>query len=430
MLIQKIDRGPAAHTTLAVSVLHSRPAHKQSGLNKMKLRGANMDTTGTFPESRAAHAAAKFSSWATIIFLIYLILLAVGMIGSGFKWAAGGREGAEQLFAFATNPFMGLIMGTMATALVQSSSTVTSVIVGLVAGGLPVTTAIPMVMGANIGTTITNTLVSLGHIRSKDEFRRAFAAATVHDFFNLLAVIIFLPLEMAFGLLEKISLSMSQLILGGESLSMSGLNFIKPITKPVIGMFKGILEHLPDPFGGVALVVLGILLIFAAITFLGKLLRQVMVGRAKKILHSAIGRGPLTGIASGTAVTVLVQSSSTTTSLIVPLAGTGIFGIRAIYPFTLGANIGTCITSLLAATAISGVNAVFALEIALVHLLYNVLGVIVIYGIKPLREMPIMAAEALGRVGTQRKSIAVGYVLGVFFVVPGMLMGITSVASS
>ncbi len=389
-----------------------------------------MDTTGTLTESREGNLPAKVLSWLTIIFLVYLILLAVGMIGTGFKWAAGGKEGAEQLFAFATNPFMGLIMGTMATALVQSSSTVTSVIVGLVAGGLPVHTAIPMVMGANIGTTITNTLVSLGHIRSKEEFRRAFAAATVHDFFNLLAVVIFLPLEMAFGLLEKMSLSLSYLILGGESLSMSGLNFIKPITKPVIGMFQGVFGHLPDPFGGVVLVVFGIVVIFAAITFLGKLLRQVMVGQAKRVLHGAIGRGPLTGIASGTTVTVLVQSSSTTTSLIVPLAGTGIFGIRDIYPFTLGANIGTCITSLLAATAISGPTAVFALQIALVHLMYNVLGVVVIYGIKFLREIPIKGAQSLAQVATERKSIAAGYVLGVFFVIPGILMGITSLSAS
>ena len=390
----------------------------------------NINTLGGVKERQQQDIASQILTWVAITFLIYLILLAVGMIGAGFKWASGGKEGAEQLFAFATNPFMGLIMGTMATALVQSSSTVTSVIVGLVAGGLPVTTAIPMVMGANIGTTITNTLVSLGHIRSKDEFRRAFSAATVHDFFNLLSVIIFLPLEMAFGLLEKASLFITHLVYGGESLSISGFNFLKPITKPVIGMFKDIFGQFPEPFGGVVLVILGIVLIFAAITFLGKLLRMVMVGRAKRVLHTAIGRGPITGIASGTAVTVLVQSSSTTTSLIVPLAGTGIFKIREIYPFTLGANIGTCITSLLAATAISGPAAIFALQIALVHLLYNVSGVVVIYGIKLLREIPIMWAEILARVATERKAVAFAYVLGVFFVLPGMLMGITSITSS
>ena len=136
---------------------------------------------------------------------VYVLLLAVGTIGSGFKMATGGKEGAEAIFAFAQNPFVGVIMGLLATALVQSSSTVTSVIVGMVAGGLPVSIAIPMVMGANMGTTVTNTLVSLGHVGNREEFRRAFAAATVHDWFNLLAIVIFLPLEIFFGYLEKAS---------------------------------------------------------------------------------------------------------------------------------------------------------------------------------------------------------------------------------
>ncbi|MFP3345087.1 Na/Pi cotransporter family protein, partial [Halomonas sp. SIMBA_159] len=86
----------------------------------------------------------------------------------------------------------------------------------------------------------------------------------------------------------------------------------------------------------------------------------------RDILKSAIGRGPVHGIVSGSIVTILVQSSSTTTSLMVPLVGTGVLKVRDVYPFTLGANIGTCITALLAATAISGDHAVFALQIALV----------------------------------------------------------------
>ena len=116
-------------------------------------------------------------NWLAVITLIYLILVAVGAVSHGFKGFSGGAEGAAQIFAFANNPFVALLLGILATALVQSSSTVTSVIVGLVAGGLPMEMAIPMVMGANLGTTITNTIVSLGHIRDREEFRRAFAAA-------------------------------------------------------------------------------------------------------------------------------------------------------------------------------------------------------------------------------------------------------------
>ena len=121
----------------------------------------------------------KILNWAAIAFLVYLVLVAVGTVSGGFKLASGGSAGAKEIFSFATNPFVALLLGALATALVQSSSTVTSVIVGLVAGGLPISIAIPMVMGANIGTTITNTLVSIGHIRSKEEFQRAFSASTV-----------------------------------------------------------------------------------------------------------------------------------------------------------------------------------------------------------------------------------------------------------
>ena len=135
-----------------------------------------------------------------------------------------------------------------------------------------------------------------------------------------------------------------------------------------------------------------------------------MVGRAKEILHIAIGRGPIAGIAAGTFITILVQSSSTTTSLMVPLAGSGVFGLAQIYPFTLGANIGTCVTALLAATSVSGAEAVAALEIAMVHLLYNTFGVIIIYGIPFLCGLPILCAETLAAVATERKYLAFAYI--------------------
>lgn len=138
--------------------------------------------------NQAASTAAPISSttrtlrWTNLAFMIYLLLLAVTMVGDGFKWAAA--EQAKVLFEFASHPVAGLMIGLVATALIQSSSTVTSIIVGLVAGGLPIETAIPMVMGANIGTTVTNTIVSLGHIRNKEEFKRAFASATIHPTFR------------------------------------------------------------------------------------------------------------------------------------------------------------------------------------------------------------------------------------------------------
>ncbi len=387
-----------------------------------------MSTTSMNGAGRApAHGTASTSTtlqWLYVIGLVYLLLLAVALIGSGFKTAAGAQ--AKELFAFASNPLTGLVIGTVATALIQSSSTVTSIIVGLVAGGLPVSIAIPMVMGANIGTTITNTIVSVGHIKKGEEFRRAYAAATVHDFFNILSVIVFLPLEIAFGFLEKIGQYLAGLLLGGDALSTSGFNFIKPLVKPPIHFLQdNVLGSLPSTAAGVIMVVVGIGTIFFVITLIGKLLRVLMVGKAKAILHRAVGRGPVTGIFSGTLITVLVQSSSTTTSLIVPLAGNGVFSLRQVYPFTLGANIGTCITALLAATAVSGANAVFALQIALVHLTYNILGVVVIYGIPLLRNIPVWAAQQLADAAVRKKLYVVAYIGCVFFLVPGTLIGVS-----
>lgn len=362
--------------------------------------------------------------WLTIAALVYLLISSVGMIGAGFKGATKGQ--ASELFQFATNPFTGLIIGILATAMIQSSSTVTSIIVGLVAGGLPVETAVPMIMGANIGTTITNTIVSLGHVRKKKEFRRAFASATVHDFFNVMAVVIFLPIEILFHPLSKVGGFFAELFVGGENMSVKGLNFIKPATKPVIELFTNISNALSESIAYYLLIVFGIGIIFLAITVIGKLLKKLMVGRAKVIMHNAIGKGPVTGIFSGAIITVLVQSSSTTTSLMVPLAGTGVFRLKQIYPFTLGANIGTTITALLAATAISGETAVFALQIALVHLIYNTSAVLLIYGIKNLRVLPIRGALWLARTASENKMIALFYIVGVFFIIPALLIFITN----
>jgi sodium-dependent phosphate cotransporter len=357
----------------------------------------------------------SFLKWMQLLSLVYVILLAVSVIGDGFKLATG--EHAATLFEFAQNPVLGLIIGMTATALIQSSSTVTAIIVAMVAGGLPIGIAIPMVMGANIGTSITNTIVSLGHITNKNEFQRAFSAATIHDFFNMLCVLIFLPLEIAFGILEKIS----GVIVGWLGQIQTGaqtFNPVKAMTEPFADRLASLVSPLPEITGGVILAIFGVGLIVFAITFMGKTMKSLMVGKAKDILHRAIGKGPLSGVFSGTVVTVLVQSSSTTTSLVVPLVGNGVLNTRDIYPFTLGANIGTCITAFIAALAVTGEFALYALQIAIVHLIYNVLGVVVVFGNKFLREIPLKMAETLSVRVAKQKMLGFAYIAGVFFIMP------------
>ena len=375
------------------------------------------------PPDRSAPRPA--AAWGVVAVMVYLLLVAVGVVGDGFGLAVGGEAAAEQLFAFATNPFVGVLLGTLATALVQSSSTVTSIVVGLVAGGLPVSVAIPMVMGANMGTTVTNTLVSLGHIDRPDEFRRAFAAATVHDWFNLLGIVIFLPVEVFFGLIERASGALLTLFASVGSYSTGGWDVLGRVVRPGRSAVGMLVNPLLDRVAGVVLIGLGVVLVLVSITNLVRALKTVMVGDARRMLHAAISRGAGAGILSGTVVTVLVQSSSTTTSLLVPLAASNVVKLSKVYPFTLGANVGTTITALMAATAVTGENRDPALQIALAHFLFNVFAVAVVYGVPWLRGAPLRGAVWIADIGAERKGLALAWVLAVFFAVPAVLTVVT-----
>jgi len=377
------------------------------------------------PTKSAVYSLPSWTAWIQVVILVYLLLVAVDAVGDGFKIATAGQ--AKQLFNFASNPMVALIIGVVSTALIQSSSTVTSIIVGLVAGGMPITIAIPMIMGANIGTSITSTIVSLGHISNKDEFKRAFSAATVHDSFNILAVLILLPVELLFHPLERISGFFANLFFGGISVGGGNINPVSFIIAPAADLLQFVVSPLPTVVAGIFLIVAGIALILFVVSFLGKVLKKVMVGRALTILNNTIGRGSLAGIGAGGLITVLVQSSSTTTSLIVPMAGSGLFSIRQVYPFVLGGNVGTTITALLAATAISGPLAILSLQIALVHFFFNLFAIFMIYAIPLLRNVPILMAEKLASYALKSKFYVVGYIVGLFFIIPLALIGISSV---
>ena len=137
-----------------------------------------------------------------VFLALYLFLVGINGLSSGIKLLGG--DFAKEVMSTTGNPFVALFIGILATTLFQSSSTTTSLIVAMVASGtVTLSGAVPMIMGANIGTTVTNTIVSVGHIQRGNEFKRAFQAATIHDFFNLIAVIVLFPLEYFFGILEK-----------------------------------------------------------------------------------------------------------------------------------------------------------------------------------------------------------------------------------
>ncbi|GMA41012.1 Na/Pi symporter [Mobilicoccus caccae] len=364
----------------------------------------------------------KALRWVGVLLALYLLVCAVGAIGDGFK--ALGEDAARGLFDFAANPVVALFVGLLATSIIQSSSTTTSIVVAAVASGaMPLSVGIPMIMGANIGTSVTNSLASLGHVTNKREFKPAFTSATMHDFFNLLAVAILLPLELLTGFLERVSGAMADAFAGVYAPDPGEADIVSLMTDPVVDLVTGLTLAIPGVMGPVATIVLGVAMIFLAVRLLGSLLQSVMVGTARRILHSAVGKNPVVAMIAGTVVTVLVQSSSVTTSMMVPFAGSGALTPRQIYPMTLGANVGTTFTALLAAMALSGTDgAEIALQVAFVHLLFNVTGIVVIYVLPFLRDVPLRAAGTLAAVATERRSLAAVYIVGTFLAIPGLVV--------
>jgi len=350
-----------------------------------------------------------------VLTLIYVFLVGVSLLESGVK--VMGADTQQRLFEGVSNPVAGLFVGILGTVLVQSSSASTSVIVGIVASGaLGVDDAVPMIMGANIGTTVTNTLVSLGSIRQSEEFKRAFAAATVHDFFNVIAVAILLPAELVTGWLSGTAEWISEQLVGS-----AGVEFDSPIKKWVkepVGWIKDIVADLGAETNvlGTTMVLIGLVIVLLALTFITKNMRKLVADRIERSLNAMLGKGGGTvAILLGIVITVAVQSSSITTSIMVPLAAAGVVTIHNIFPVTLGANVGTTITALLAALAAANSN---SLTVGLVHTLFNVSAIVILYPIAKIREIPIRLAQGLAEIAVSRQALAVAYVVTVFIVIP------------
>ena len=383
-----------------------------------------MTGSEVFSPAEASSVRSGGEGWATVgrvvalAVVLYAFLFSIELLGGTFKLL--GRDFAVRLIETTGNPFTGLLIGILATSLVQSSSTVTSIVVGLVAGGgLTVPGAIPIIMGANIGTSVTNTIVSLGHMARPQEFQRAFAGATVHDFFNLLAVLVFLPLEITFHLIERSARLAEGLLIGQGGVSFQSP--LKAIVKPVVEATRDLIVHLAgsDVLAATILGILSLAVLFLSLHFLVKLMRYLILGRVEVLMHRYVFRNPGAGLLAGLMVTVLVQSSSVTTSLMVPLLAAGFATVEQIFPVVLGANVGTTVTAILA-SLVTGVGG--ALVVALAHLFFNIYGILILY---PLRGIPIGAAKMLGRLSLRSRAYAVIYVLLVFFLIPLALIFVT-----
>ncbi|XP_012556747.2 sodium-dependent phosphate transport protein 2A isoform X1 [Hydra vulgaris] len=446
-----------------------------------------------------------FIKLASLIGLLYLFICSLSFLSSGFRLLGGKTAGkAFSSNNIITNPVAGLMIGVVATVLLQSSSTTTSIVVTMVASDLiKVSPAIPIIMGANIGTTVTNTIVSLSQISDKNQFRRAFAAATVHDAFNIITVLVLLPVEILSGYLfwlTKTIISTTSLS-SDKSLDQQLLTKITdPFTNLIIQLDKNVIEGLAkgdmsfaekslikkncnketkhllmfnltqkinntlminntqnvvknstelanntqikhnkpckfvfhntgmsDSLVGVILLVSALVILCFCLVFIVKILNSLLRGQIANVIRKTFNANfpkPfsfLTGyfaILVGAGMTFLLQSSSIFTSTLTPLVGLGVLSIDRVYPLTLGSNVGTTATGILAALASPSDHLAPALQIALCHLFFNISGILLWYPLPLFRKVPLNMAKYLGNTTAEYRWFAFFYILVFFFVIP------------
>jgi sodium-dependent phosphate cotransporter len=348
---------------------------------------------------------------------LYLFLVGIG--GMGYSFKLFGKEFSQKILEATSSPLIGLFIGILATTIVQSSSTTTSIVIGMVAAeAIGVRSAIFMIMGANIGTTVTAKLVSLGHITRKAEFRRAFAASSVHDTFNLITVSLLYPLEYFFHILEHAATWMGRIFVDVTGITKPE-NYLKKITTPTIEGLADLLDKDPR-----LVLLVSVVITFFMLWGIVKLLQSLVLKKLESFFDTYIFRNLAMSFTVGLILTVMVQSSSITTSLIVPLAGAGVLRLQQIFPFTIGSNIGTTITGLLAALAVAGQPGIdpklvlAGSTVAFAHFLFNASGAVIFLPFRRIREIPVHVAEWLAEVCLKNRIIPIVFIVLVFYLIP------------
>lgn len=360
--------------------------------------------------AKVSTTVSKVRSYLIVLFALLLFIFAIDLLT-----VAMGRlnsDLARDIIQATRNPFISLFVGLLVTALIQSSSTVTASIVAIVASGnMTLQQAVPMVLGANIGTTLTSTLVSLTFINKKKEFRRALSAGISHDVFNILNVLILFPLELYFNFLSKGSEKIAALFVH-DNPSSTDFEYNRVFTR---NLTEWIVENINIPLLSTAL---AIFLVFFSIKILTTSVYRTFVLDSFEDISKAIFKNTGISFLYGMFFTAAVQSSTVTTALVVPLVANRKVSLSKAFPFVVGANIGTTITAIIAAMY----KTEAAIALAFVHVLFNVLGALIFLPFPEIRQIPVKLADFMGRTSVKYRAVGFAYILLTFFIIPFLLI--------
>ncbi len=325
-----------------------------------------------------------------------------------------GEKEAKLLIKGSFNPFLAVFGGILITAIVQSSSLVTSMIVAMVASGvLSMEIGINIVMGANIGTTLTCMMVSLAYPTRKKEFKKAFAGSLLHVFFNILSVFLLFPIEYYFGGLSWLSGEASRFLIEIKTtIPVDFSMYVKLFINPIVNTLLLFVEN------GFILLIISFLLLFLSLRLLLMMFKNIVINRLMTKLEVFLLGNESRSLFWGILITAIVRSSSVMTSWVTLRVASNQIPLKSSFAFILGANIGTTITALLATIGLSNIS----IQIAMAHILFNVLGVALMYILPFLRNYLIFLARYCGHQVAEKRILGVLGILLIFFIIPFLLI--------
>ena len=279
----------------------------------------------------------------TLIFGLSLFLFGMNLMGDTLKKSAG-RKLKVILGKLAGNPFKGFALGLVVTSIIQSSSATTVMVVGFVSSGtMLLSHAVPVIMGANVGTTVTSWLTALSGI-------------------------------------------------GGASAVGSIMQWFKPSTFTPVVALTGLLFYMAgknDKRKNLGLILLGFsVLMIGMETMSGAVSGLSENGTFRSIL--LMFENPLLGVLAGLVMTAIVQSSSASIGILQSFTSTGAITFGNAVPIIMGQNIGTCVTALISSAGTSK----NAKRTAMVHLFFNVFGSVIclslFYVVRAMLDLPFL----------------------------------------
>jgi len=365
---------------------------------------------------------------------LYFFICSLEGIKGGFKYIfINWSNDILGLVEAESAPLTGLAVGMLSTAIVQSSSAVIATtmvsMAGMVAGGLPLDSAIifgvPLILGANIGTTITNSIVALGVRKgmTAEEFIETIPGVLVSDVYEALTVTLFFLIELFTGALSKSVIFIGNYLIGLLSLedvfasfnnSLIDIIAADPFVKPVNRI---IVSYLGLNFGGLFVFVLWFLILIASLGFMEKGLEKLIQSDWKDKVVAAFNK-PIHGFATGFGITWLVGSSSVGASLVIPFLATRMVNLKKAYPYLVGCNLATTMDLGQIYGYLAG--GVVGVMLGATHVLLNILAVI-LWFVSPLRFFPVMLAEKISYLMAKSKNAALSliiFTLLLFIVLP------------